>query len=67
MPVVVCASALVWRFGEAGLLLAGLLALPWLGWRYDNNTGIFLPLAVLIVFALIILALFVFLMAVVLR
>ena len=66
-PVVACGWALGWQFGTAGLLLAGLLALPWLAWRYDNATGHFLPLAVLLVFAFVILALFIFLMAVWLR
>lgn len=67
LPVVAVGSALAMRFGRAGVLLAGLLTLPWFAWRYDNETGHFLPLAVLVVFAFVVLALFVFLMAVVLR
>jgi len=59
--------ALAWRLGTAGMILTGLLSLPWMAWRYDNSTGHFLPLAVLVVFALVILALFVFLMAVWMR
>jgi hypothetical protein len=67
MPIMACASALALRFGTAAVMLTGLLALPWLAWRYDNATGHFLPLAVLVVFVFIILTLFVFLMAVWLR
>jgi hypothetical protein len=53
--------------GKAGVLIAGLLALPWIAWRYDNETGTFLPLSVLLVFLLTILGLLMFLMAIVLK
>jgi hypothetical protein len=64
---VACGAALAWRLGTVGVLLAALLSLPWMAWRYDNPTGHFLPLAVLVDFAFIILALFVYLMAIVFR
>jgi len=45
------------------LIVAGLLALPWFAWRYDNETGTFLPLAVLALFPIAVLALLLFLIA----
>jgi hypothetical protein len=67
VPVAAVAVMLRYLLGKGGLPLAGLLALPWLAWRYDNRTGTFLPLSVLVVFLFIILGLLVFLMAVVLK
>lgn len=49
--------------GRPGLIVAGLLALPWFAWRYDNETGTFLPLAVLALFPITVLALLLFLIA----
>ena len=64
-PVGLAAALLAWFCGELGLLIAGLLALPWLAWRYDNETGAFLPLAVLLLFVFAVLALLLFLTALV--
>ena len=33
--------------GSAAAIGVGLLALPVLAWRYDNRTGVFLPLSIL--------------------
>jgi hypothetical protein len=56
-----------WLWGRAGLLIAGLLALPWIAWRYDNETGTFLPLSVLMLFLFGVLGLLLYLMAIVLK
>ncbi|HYX47084.1 MAG TPA: hypothetical protein VE820_09730 [Sphingomicrobium sp.] len=53
--------------GKGGPPIAGLLALPWLGWRYDKRTGTFLPLSALFVFLFVILGLAMFLLTVVLK
>ena len=49
------------------MLIEALLALPWLAWRYDNETGTFLPLSVLLLFLFAILGVLMFLMAIVLK
>ena len=67
VPVGVAAFLLFWLIGKAGLLVAGLLAVPWLAWRYDNETGTFLPLSVLFLFVFMVLALLLVLMALVLK
>jgi hypothetical protein len=51
-------------FGAAGTAAAGLLAILWLVWRYDNSTGSFLLLAVLFLIALAVPVLLLALMAV---
>ena len=66
-PVAAAALLLTWLIGRGGLLLAGLVALPWLAWRYDNETGTFLPLSVLVLFLFAVLALLLVLMAIVLK
>ena len=66
-PVIAAALLLVWLIGRGGLLVAGLLALPWFAWRYDNETGTFLPLSVLVLFLFVVLALLLYLMAIVLK
>jgi hypothetical protein len=60
-PIILVAG-LMWRLlGGAGLTIAALLALPWLAWRYDNQTGTFFPLAVLLLFVIAVLGLLLFL------
>jgi hypothetical protein len=51
--------------GRSGAILVVVLALPWLAWRYDNETGAFLPLAVLLLLVLGVLALLLFLVTLV--
>jgi hypothetical protein len=60
-PVALVATLLAWMFGGLGLLIAGVTALPWLAWRYDNQTGAFLPLAVLLLLVVAVLGLLLFL------
>jgi hypothetical protein len=43
-PVAAVTTALALFIGKSGLLFAGLMALPWFAWRYDNETGAFFPL-----------------------
>ena len=64
-PLAAALTVLMWSLGRPGILLAGLAALPWLAWRYDNNAGAFLPLAVLLLFVLAALALLLFLVTLV--
>jgi hypothetical protein len=66
VPVAATISLMSWRMGRGGILLASILALPWLAWRYDNETGTFLPLSVLFLFVFAVLGLLMFLLAVVL-
>lgn len=66
-PVVAGGLLLLWLFGKPGLLIGGLLALPWFAWRYDNKTGTFLPLSVLLLFLFAVLGLLLYLMAIVLK
>lgn len=66
-PVILSAVVLAWVLGKDGVALAALLALPWVAWRYDNETGTFLPLSVLLPFLLVVLALLLLLMALVLK
>jgi hypothetical protein len=65
MPLAAALILLMWSVGRPGILLAGLGALPWLAWRYDNETGAFLPLAVLLLFVFAVLALLLFLVTLV--
>ena len=51
--------------GGPGVALAALAAIPWLAWRYDNETGTFLVLAILFLLVLAIPALLLTLIAVV--
>jgi hypothetical protein len=64
-PLAISFLFLVWSLGRSGILLSGLTALPWLAWRYDNETGAFLPLALLFLLVFAVLALLLFLIAVV--
>ena len=66
-PVVAAALVLWWPLGRPGLLIAGLLALPWIAWRYDNETRTFLPLSVLLLFLFGVLGMLLYLMAIVLK
>ena len=66
-PVILSAVVLAWVLGKDGVALAALLALPWVAWRYDNETGTFLPLSVLLLFLLVVLALVLLFMALVLK
>ena len=45
-------------------MIALLLSLPWFAWRYDNESGAFLVLAVLLLLVIAIAALLLLLMAV---
>ena len=51
-PVAVLAAALAFTLGPAGPWVAILVAIPWLAWRYDNDSGTFLVFAVLLVLVL---------------
>ena len=64
-PVAAAAIVLSFLLGRPGLLISGLSALPWLAWRYDNETGAFLPLVVLLLLVLAVLGLVLFLTAIV--
>jgi len=64
-PIVAVAFLLPFLLGKIGLLITGLLALPWLAWRYDNETGAFLRLAMLLCFVFLVLGLVLFLTALV--
>ncbi len=50
-------------FGGAGLAAASLMSFLWLAWRFDNDSGTFLVLAVLFLIVLSVLALLLGLMA----
>lgn len=64
-PVAAAAMLLPSLLGRSGAILVVVLALPWLAWRYDNETGAFLPLAVLLLLVLGVLALLLFLVTLV--
>ena len=64
-PIAVIIALAGLCFGRTGFFIVALLALPWLAWRYDNATGTFLPLAVLLLFVFAVLALLLFLTALV--
>ena len=59
-------AALGLAYSTPGAMLAGLLSIPWLAWRYDNDSGAFFVLALLLLLILLVLALLLILMAVVL-
>jgi hypothetical protein len=65
MPLALASVLLAWSLGRRGIFLAGLGSLPWLAWRYDNETGAFLPLAVLLLLVLGVLGLLLFLVTLV--
>ncbi len=52
VPPAALAAALGLALGSAGLWVALLLSIPWLAWRYDNDSGTFLVFAVLLVLVL---------------
>jgi hypothetical protein len=64
-PVAVAVGIFWCLLGGLGVLITGLIALPWLAWRYDNETGAFLPLAVLLLLVCGVLGLVLFLTAIV--
>jgi len=64
-PLVLAIALLAWSLGRPGIWLAGLASLPWLAWRYDNETGAFFPLAVLLLLVLGVLGLLLFLVTLV--
>ena len=63
-PVAVVTALLGLRFSVPGVVIALLLSLPWFAWRYDNESGAFLVLAVLLLLVIAIPALLLLLMAV---
>ncbi len=62
-PVVAMAALLLAWLPSVGLVIAGLLAIPWLALRYDNESGTYFVLSVLFLFLLAIPALLLVLMA----
>ena len=64
-PLVAAAIVLIWSIDRPGILVSGLAALPWLAWRYDNQTGAFLPLAILLLVVVGVLGLLLFLVTLV--
>lgn len=63
-PLAVAAAGLFAILGTSSIVAALVMGLPWLAWRYDNATGVFFPLAVLLLIVLGILGLILMLMAV---
>ena len=63
-PPAAFAATMGLLYGSPGATLAALAALPWLAWRYDNQTGTFLILAILFLMVLAVPALLLALMAV---
>ncbi len=63
--LVIAAAAFVAGGGAA--IGTGLLALPVMAWRYDNQTGVFLPLSILLLIVFGILAALLGLIAIVHR
>lgn len=61
----VCAMLLpaaAYLFGPRGLLVAAAIALLWLAWRHDNEVGVCLPLAVLLLIVIGVMCLLLYLM-----
>jgi cell division protein FtsW (lipid II flippase) len=57
-------AALLAALGAAGIWMAILAAIPWLAWRYDNDSGTFLVFALLFLLVLGVAGLLLFLVAV---
>lgn len=62
-PVAALAALLGIFLSAQGVVLAGLVAIPWLAWRYDNDSGAFLIFAILFLLVLAIPALLLALLA----
>lgn len=58
-------AGLSWTFGPRGLAAGIILGILFLAWRHDNNLGILLPLAFLIVITLLVMFLIFYLLAVI--
>jgi hypothetical protein len=63
-PLCVLAIALGLMWAAAGLWVAAVFSVPWLAWRYDNDSGTFLVFALLFLLIIGVTALLLFLMAV---
>ena len=63
-PIAVLLAALGARMQTAGIWVAILASIPWLAWRYDNDSGTFLVLALLFLLVLGVAGLLLFLIAV---
>jgi len=61
--VAAVAAVLFAWLSAVGLVIAAMLSLPWLGFRYDNRSGTFFVLGLLSLFLLAVPALLLFLMA----
>ena len=64
VPIAALLAALGARMGNAGIWMAILAAIPWLAWRYDNDSGTFLVFALLFLLVLGVAGLLLFLVAV---
>ena len=65
VSILVCTFALAaagYLFGPRGLAAASAVALLWLAWRYDNEVGVCLPLAVLFLIVIGVMCLLLYLM-----
>jgi hypothetical protein len=63
-PMAALATALAAALAMSGVWIAALLSMPWLAWRYDNDSGNFFVLAMLLLLVLGIVAMLLFLIAV---
>jgi hypothetical protein len=51
-PFVAVAAGLFLLRGAPGVLIASVLSLPWFAWRYDNESGAFFILTMLLIIVL---------------
>ena len=63
-PIAMLLAALGARMETAGIWIAILVSIPWLAWRYDNDSGTYLVFAVLFLLILGMIGLLLFLLAV---
>jgi len=49
-------------FGPKGWAAAGAISLLWIAWRHDNEVGVCLPLAILLLIVIAVLCLLIYLM-----
>jgi MFS family permease len=58
-------AGLGWSFGPRGLLVGLMIALLLVAWRHDNNVGLLVPLAVLLIITILVMFLIFYLLAVI--
>ena len=58
-------AGLGWAFGPRGLLAGLIIAILFVAWRHDNDVGVLVPLAVLLIITLLVMFLIFYLLAVI--